>query len=196
LQATSILGYIAAMSCPEDIASLSREDLRVLVTELQRQIMALQEQVAQLTASNQALVTENEQLKRRVKRQAAPFSKGTRTQQPKRPGRQPGEGTFSFRQAPCPEEITELPVNVPVTLESCPDCGSKLTEQRVDFAYVTELPPIPQPRVTQYRVWVCQCTGCGRQVRGEHPDLTPDQYGATAHWENAPKPPPTSSITR
>jgi transposase len=40
---------------------------------------------------------------------------------------------------------------------------------------------MPGPRVTQYRVWVCRCLGCGRRVRGEHPDLAPDQYGATAH---------------
>ncbi|HZA21374.1 MAG TPA: IS66 family transposase, partial [Dehalococcoidia bacterium] len=51
----------------------------------------------------------------------------------------------------------------------------------VDLAYVTDLPPMPRPKVTQYRVWVCRCTGCGRQVRGQHPDLAPDQYGATAH---------------
>ncbi|HZA24095.1 MAG TPA: IS66 family transposase, partial [Dehalococcoidia bacterium] len=66
-------------------------------------------------------------------------------------------------------------------LDSCPGCGGKLREQRVDFAYVTELPPLPRPRVTQYRVWVCRCIGCGHPVRGEHPDLAPDQYGATAH---------------
>ncbi|HZA23642.1 MAG TPA: IS66 family transposase [Dehalococcoidia bacterium] len=169
------------MSPPEDTVSLNREELLALVAELQRQITALQEQMAQLTASNQALVAENEQLKRSGKRQAAPFSKGTRAQQPKRPGRKPGEGTFSFRQAPRPEEITELPVNVPVIQESCPACGGQLAEERVDFAYITELPPLPRPRVTQYRVWVCRCTGCGRQVRGEHPDLAPDQYGSTAH---------------
>lgn len=100
---------------------------------------------------------------------------------PKRPGRQPGEGTFSFRQAPRPEEITEPPVNVPVTLEDCPRCGEKLAEERIELAYITELPPRPRPRVTQYRVWVSRCTRCGRKVRGEHPDLAPDQYGATAH---------------
>jgi hypothetical protein len=63
LQPTDILGYIAAMSCPEDIAPLSRQDLLTLVAELQRQVMALQEQVAELTANNQSLVAENEQLK-------------------------------------------------------------------------------------------------------------------------------------
>src|ERR671915_74575 len=169
------------MNPSKDIAFLSREALLALVTELQGQVMALQEQVAELAASNQVLVTENEQLKRGGKRQAAPFSKGTGSQHPKRPGRKPGEGTFSFRRVPRPEEITEPPVEVPVILEACPGCGGKLTQPRVDFAYITDLPPLPPPRVTQYRVWVCRCTNCGRQLRGEHPDLAPDQYGATAH---------------
>jgi hypothetical protein len=69
-------------------------------------------------------------------------------------------------------------VDVPVTLESCSRCGGKLRGHRVDFAYVTELPPLPRPRVTQYRVWVCRCTDCGRRVRGEHPDLAPEKKGA------------------
>ncbi len=162
------------MSSLEDMESLSREELLVLVAELQRQ-------VAEVTASNESLRSEIAELKRSTKRQAAPFSKGTRMSNPKRPGRQPGEGTFSFRQAPRSEEITEPPVNVPVTLESCPRCGGKLAEERVDLAYLTELPPMPRPRVTQYWVWVCRCTGCGRKVRGGHPDLASDQYGATAH---------------
>jgi hypothetical protein len=169
------------MSSTEDIVSLSREELLALVAELQRQVTLLQQQVAGLTASNQELRGEVDRLTRQSKRQAAPFSKGTRSKEPRRPGRQPGEGRFSFRQAPHPEEITEPPVNVPVALESCPGCGEKLAEERVDFAYVTDLPPLPRPRVTQYRVWVCRCTGCGRKVRGAHPDLAPDQYGATAH---------------
>jgi hypothetical protein len=169
------------MNSPEDVKWLSREDLLVLIAELQRQVMALQEQVAQLAADNQELRAEVDRLTRQSKRQATPFSRGTLSQQPKRPGRKPGQGTFSFRGAPRPQEITQPPVNVPVTRKSCPRCGGKLTEQRVDFAYVTDLPPLPRPRVTQYRVWVCRCTGCGRKVRGEHPDLAPNQYGATAH---------------
>ena len=169
------------MSCPEDFKLLSREDLLAVVAELQRQVTALQKQVAELATSNQELRAEMERMTRQSHRQAAPFSKGTHTKQPKRPGRKTGEGTFSFRQAPRSEEITEPPVDVRVTLESCPGCGGKLKEQRVDFAYVTELPSLPRPRVTQYRVWVCRCSGCARQVRAEHPDLAPDQYGATAH---------------
>ena len=153
------------MSTPEDISSLNREELLALVAQLQGQI-------ADLTAA---------ELQRSNKRQAAPFSKGSRVAQPKRPGRKPGSGTFSFRLAPHPSEITEPPVEVPVTLESCPGCGGRLVEERVDLAYITDLPLLPQPKVTQYRVRVCRCTGCGCKVRGEHLDLAPDQYGATAH---------------
>jgi transposase len=162
------------MSSPEDIASLSQEELLALVVQLQRKVQELE-------ASVQGLQTEVERLTREKKRQAAPFSKGSRVTHPKRPGRKPGSGTFSFRLAPHPSEITEPPVEVPVTLEACPGCGSRLAEERVDLAYITDLPPLPRPRVTQYRVWVCRCTGCGQRVRGQHPDLAPDQYGATAH---------------
>lgn len=169
------------MSLPEDIASLSREELLALVGEQQQQIAGLQAQLEEATTVVEKLRAEVTELQRSSKRQATPFSKGNRAQQPKRPGRKPGKGTFSFRKTPRPEEITEPPVNVPDTLEACPACGGGLTEERVDFAYVTELPPMPRPKVTQYRVGVCRCTGCGRQVRGEHRDLAPDQYGATAH---------------
>ena len=162
------------MSRPEGIDSLSREELLALVLQLQHKLIELEASILDLRA-------EVDRLTREKKRQAAPFSKGTRAQQPKRPGRKPGEGTFSFRQAPRPEEITELPVNVPLIQESCPACGSELAEERTDFAYVTELPPMPRPQVTQYRVSVCRCTSCGRKVRGEHPDLVLTQRGATAH---------------
>jgi transposase len=162
------------MSPPEGIESLSREELLALVLQLQHKLMELEASVLDLRA-------EVDRLTREKKRQAAPFSKGTRAQQPKRPGRKPGEGTFSFRQAARPEEITELPVNVPVIQESCLACGGELAEERADFAYVTELPPVPRPQVTQYRVSICRCPSCGRQVRGEHPDLALNQRGATAH---------------
>src|ERR671915_2096641 len=138
------------MSPPEGIESLSREELLALVLQLQRKL-------TELEASVQDLCAEVDRLTRESKRQAAPFSKGTRIRQPKRPGRKPGQGTFSFRQTPRPEEITEHPVDVPVTLECCPRCGGKLAEQRVDFAYITDLLPLPQPKVIQYRVGACQC---------------------------------------
>jgi hypothetical protein len=169
------------MITPEHLASLSRDGLLALVAEQHYQMTVLQRQVADLVASHAALRAEIEQLKRGGKRQAAPFSKGTREPEPKRPGRKPGSGTFRYRAAPPPEAITEPPVDVKVPCDACPACGGELVEERVDFAYRTELPAWPRPQVTWYRVWVGRCIACGTQVRGQHPDLASDPYGATAH---------------
>ena len=46
---------------------------------------------------------------------------------------------------------------------------------------VTDMPVQPRPVVQRYAVTVCRCQSCGRRVRGRHPDLAADQYGATAH---------------
>jgi Transposase IS66 family len=88
---------------PEHLPTLSREDLLALVAELQRQLAAL-------TATHEALRAEIAQLTRGGKRQAAPFSKGTRVTEPKPPGRKPGTGTFCDREAPPLEAIPEPPV--------------------------------------------------------------------------------------
>jgi transposase len=88
------------MSPPEGLESLSRDELLVLVLQLQRKLTELEGSVQDLRA-------EVDRLNRENKRQAAPFSKGTRIRQPKRPGRKPAQGTFSCRQTPRPEEITE-----------------------------------------------------------------------------------------
>ena len=155
------------MPKPDPLSTLSREELLALVAELQHQLAALRAEI--------------DELKRGGKRQAAPFSQGSRVAEPKRPGRKPGSGTFRYREAPLPEALTERPVDVQVSLDACPTCGGPLEEERVDFAHRTELPALPRPQVTRYRVWVCRCTVCGIQVRGQHPDLAPDQFGATAH---------------
>jgi hypothetical protein len=56
-----------------------------------------------------------------------------------------------------------------------------LVPERIDVVSTTDLPPLPRPQVTQYHVAVCRCLLCGQQVRGQHPDVAADQYGATAH---------------
>jgi hypothetical protein len=68
----------------EQLEDLSREDLIQIIIELRR--------------ANERLQAEIEQLKRRGG--AAPFSKGKPKQDPKPPGRKPGQGYFRFRAAP------------------------------------------------------------------------------------------------
>jgi len=95
------------MAPPENLTSLSHEALVALVAVLQRPVAALR-------ATNDALRADIARLTREGKRQAAPFSKGSRVSQPKRLGRKPGSGTFHYREAPLSAQITEPPVDVPV----------------------------------------------------------------------------------
>ena len=127
------------MTLPQNLTSLSCDELLTLVIDQPRQIAALMARI-------DALQVEIEQLKRGAKRQAAPFTKGTGVARPKRPGRKPGSGLFCYRVAPLPTQISEPPVDVPVTLDACPACGGSLVEERTDFAYTTDIPALPRQR--------------------------------------------------
>jgi transposase len=175
------LGKKTAMNDRPEIEQLSRADLIALVETLRVQNRALQSQNEALQSQVEALRAEMETLKRGGPRQAAPFSKGKPKADPKPPGRKKGQGLFTYRRAPHPVEITEPPVDVPVRRACCLSCGGALIEDRVDFAFVTDLPPVVKPLVREYRVSVCRCEACGERVRGEHPDLAPGQWGASAH---------------
>ena len=144
-------------------------------------IKGLQERVAGLKAANEELQKQLVESQRGGKRQASPFSKGRRSSKPKRPGRKPGMGLFSYRKPPSANEVTEPVVEVAVSGEVCPQCGGRLEDEGVGVAYVTDIPPVRRPQVTAYRVQICRCRSCGRQVRGRHPDIGSDQYGASAH---------------
>jgi len=144
-------------------------------------IDALERLVAELEQQNAALRAENERLRRRQQRQAAPFSREAPVAEPKRPGRKPGQGRFTYRTAPVVDADSEPPLVVPVTESACPHCGGELGEAEMELASVTDMPVQPRPVVQRYAVTVCRCQSCGRRVRGRHPDLAADQYGATAH---------------
>ena len=105
-----------------------------------------------MTAANEELHKELAEAKRAGKRQAAPFSKGGRSSKPKRPGRKPGMGMFSYRKPPSAEEITEPDVEVPVSWDTCPGCGGVLEHEGVRLAYVTDLPPIRRPQAEDFEV--------------------------------------------
>lgn len=166
---------------PKGIESLSREELLVLVAELLEQNRELQEDVIKLRKGNEELQAKVEELEREGRKQAAPFSKGKRVKRRKRSGRKKGQGIFRHREIPLPEEISEPPVDVPVEEKACPECGGELEPERTDFAYKTEIAEKPKPKLTQYRIEVCRCSKCGKQVRGRHSEVAQDQYGATAH---------------
>jgi hypothetical protein len=157
---------------PRQPPSNCEADLRAENARLREQIAQLQEQLATALA-------EIERLKRAGKRQATPFSTGTRTPQPRKPGRKPSQGWFTRRTAPAPEQITTR-VAVPLDAAVC-RCGGVLLPAAAECVTVTDLPPQVQPVVTQYRLARAHCARCGRLHRATHPTVTADQRGATAH---------------
>src|SRR5512142_18550 len=165
----------------KELAQLGKQALLAFVAQVLTEFATLKARVDELVAENAALRAQLEQRARDAKRQAAPFSKGQRKAHPKRPGRKPGQGRFTYRTLPRPDQWTAPPIEVRLPEPICPCCGEALYEHRVDFAAVTEIPPQPQPIVQPYRVWVYRCPICDTTVRAPHPDLAPDQYGATAH---------------
>jgi transposase len=148
----------------------------VLVAENAR----LRQQVAQLSEQLAAALAEIERLKRQGKRQAAPFSRGERVAKPKKPGRKRGQGPFTRRQAPSPASYTRE-VHATVTETACPDCGGDLAPDQVETVTVTDLPAAIPLNVTAYHLATCRCGNCQRRVWAPHPEVPPDQRGATAH---------------
>jgi transposase len=150
-----------------DLDSLSRDDLIGLIFELKRQNKDLRKQI--------------EDLRRKDNRCAAPSSKGERKKNPKRPGRNPGQGTFARRPEPPADANSASPIDVLVEETGCPFCGGTLDPEGSEEAWVTDMPAAPEPEVRLFQVHVCRCRKCGRKTRGKHPDVAADQYGATAH---------------
>src|SRR3982751_5755341 len=158
------IGFMPTLT---EFAQLGKQALLAFIAQvltecaaLQTRVQELLGEVASLRTENAALKTQLEQRVRDAKRQAAPFSKGQRTAQPKRPGRKPGRGRFTFRTLPTPDQWTAPPVEVRLPEPICPCCGETLQEQRVDFAATTEIPPQPRPIVQPDRVWVYRCPTC------------------------------------
>jgi transposase len=151
--------------------------LRRRVHEQQQQLEAQQRRIASLEHTVEQLRGQIDELTRRSKRQAAPFSKGPPKEAPKRPGRKAGDsyGTKAHRQPPEPEQITEtLPAPLPA---ACPHCGGQhLTVTGQDAQYQVDLPQ--QPIVRRFDIEIGACADCGGRVQGQHPLQTSQALGA------------------
>jgi len=162
-----------------------RGDLRKQLEDLKAEVRDLRERLEQAEEEIGRLRQENHQLHEELKAAGRGPKRGTdsrkRKPNPQQPGRKAGQGDFSYRKAPADAAASEPPVEMPVTITQCPCCGGALRYERTDEATVTDTPEQPQPEVKRYAVEVRRCERCGQRVRGQHPDVAPDQYGATAH---------------
>ncbi len=104
-----------------DLDALGRADLFRLILEQQGQIDQLRKQVEEL---------------RQAKGSAAPFSKGKQKENPKRPGRKPGQGIFRRRSEP-PDGSSVRPLEIPVPETQCPFYGAELERELPDTGSLT-----------------------------------------------------------
>ena len=155
-----------------------------IIEELRRENERLREDLRRSEAERQRLRRENEKLKedleaarRAASRQAAPFSRGTRVAQPRRPGRKVGPAYGRRAHRPAPTHIDEIyEARLPL---QCPRCQHAVRPRRVAMQYQEEL-PVQRPLVRAFRVEIGTCTHCHRRVQGRHPLQTSDALGAAA----------------
>ena len=137
----------------EENSELRREN-----TELRGKLKHQEQRIAQL----EKLL---EEVRRRGKRQAAPFSKGPPKQEPRRPGRKAGPNYGAQVVRPVPERIDEtIEVDCPLW---CPDCDGRVRLTGKKSQYQIDLPEI-HPQTTEFIVHYGQCETCGKPVQGRH----------------------------
>jgi transposase len=145
--------------------------------QLREENRQLRIRVDTLEAQVLKLTTLLEQAQRTGKRQAAPFSKGTPKQDPKTPGRKPGDPYGPKAHRPLPEQKPDEIIDVPLPRE-CPDCGGLAEEDHVDQQFQVEIPR--QPIVRRFDIHVGRCRRCGRRLQPRHPLQTSEAIGAAA----------------
>jgi transposase len=145
--------------------------LRARVEELEGMVRALQEQVQVLTAAL-------EEARRSGKRQAAPFRKPKRVENPKKPGRKPGEqyGEHARRIAPENASIDEQH-DAPLPPE-CPTCGSRRVEEDEPRSEQFQTEIVCRTVRRRFAIHRGHCRDCGASVRGRHPLQTSTATGA------------------
>lgn len=144
------------------------------IAELEAQLRERDQLIAALQEKVQHLEEELEKTKRAGKRQATPFARKKRVGKPKRPGRKKGQGKFSYRRKPAPEEVKETKE---APLGCCPECGGSLTERKAHEQFVVDIPPV-EPEITRYVTYSGYCSCCQQRVRSRHPEQISDATGA------------------
>lgn len=140
-------------------------------SQLRQQVATLTEIVVGQQRRIEELERQIDELRRRGKRQAAPFSKGEPKAKPRRPGRKPGAkyGRHAVREVP--ERIDEtIEVGCPVY---CPHCHGSVSLEDKARQYQVDLPPV-RPRTIEFVLHWGRCQSCGRRVQGRHPRQVSD----------------------
>ncbi len=174
-----MLDLLRSLTGHRDRAEIQR--LLARTEQLQSEVNELHTQVKGLVQERDTLRAENDQLRQRVcelersgKRQATPFRRKQTKAHPKRPGRRSGQGVFTHRPPPPPEEIHQTQES---RLSGCPHCGGEVQDVTAHEHFEVDIPPV-QPVVTRYVTERGYCPCCRLQVTSHHPDQISQATGA------------------
>src|SRR5260370_2347089 len=121
----------------------------------------LERERERLRQENEKLKKQLEEAQRAAKRQAAPFSRGTRNLNPKPPGRKSGSAYGQHRRKAIPKKVDEV-IAVPAPTHC--DCGGELEVERMESQFQQEI-----VRKTIWRgvaIAICPWRQCGPRVTG------------------------------
>ena len=158
------------------------EQLRKENEALRRERERLREEQGRLERERERLRQENEKLKRQLeeaqranKRQAAPFSRGTRKQDPQTPGRKSGTAYGQRHGKAIPQQVDQV-IAVPPPLQC--ECGGPLEVERIESQYQQEI--VRRTFWRRFDIPICRCQKCHKRVQGRDPRQTSDALGAAA----------------
>lgn len=149
-------------------------ELEAQLAEREAQLAERDTRIAQLEEQVKQLQKQVEELKRSGKRQATPFSRNKSKEKPKKPGRKAGQGHFSHRVPPSPEEVNETKEE---PLNCCPSCGGCVKDLKQHEHYEVDIPPVV-PIVTKYITYSGTCCACGQSVQSRHAEQISEATGA------------------
>ena len=115
--------------------------------------------------------------RRKMYRQAAPFSRGAPATAPRRPGRRAGRAYGRAAHRAVPTHVDEqYRARLPKT---CPHCCGALRRVGTARQYQEDL-PVVRPIVRAFTIEIGRCDACRRRVQSRHPLQTSNALGAAA----------------
>jgi transposase len=151
------------------------EELRKENEQLRRREKQWEQERDQLRQENERLKRQLEEAQRANKRQAAPFSRGTRKANPQAPGRKSGAGYGRRYSKAIPEKVDEV-ITVPSPARC--ECGGPLQVERIESQYQQEI--VRKTIWRRFDIAICRCQKCHKRVQGRDPRQTSDALGAAA----------------
>ena len=152
-----------------------KEGLRQEQERLRQEQERLRQEQERLRRENERLKRQLEEAQRANKRQAAPFSRRRRKENPEKPGRKPGSAYGHRHGKAIPDEVDEV-IAVPAPTQC--ECGGQLEVERIESQYQHEI--VRKTIWRRFDIPICRCQKCDKRVQGRDPRQTSDALGAAA----------------